>query len=78
MANDFPTPEYFEALRRNERTVTCVVIDTDERVVTVTLGGATAGTKRTTFTAAIAEHPELLQVTLGDEISFAPGRAEAS
>jgi hypothetical protein len=78
MANDFPTPEYFEALRREERTVTCVVIDTDERVVTVTLGGAIAGTKRTTFTAAISEHPELLQVTLGDEISFAPTSAEAS
>ena len=78
MANDVPTPEYFEALRRDERTVTCVVIDTDERVVTVTLGGSIAGTKRTTFTAAISEHPELLQLTLGDEISFEPAGTEAS
>ena len=72
MADDFPPSEYYDALRRDERTVTSLVIDPDQEVVTVTLGGATAGTKRTTFTAAISEHPELLQVTLGDEISCAP------
>src|SRR5688572_12940085 len=69
MADDFPPPEYYEALRRDERTVTSLVIDPDQRVVTVTLGGAIPGTTRTTFTADISEHPELLQVTLGDEIS---------
>jgi hypothetical protein len=78
MAGDFLPREYYEALRRDERIVTCLVIDTDQRVVTVTLGGAIAGTKRTTFTAAISEHPELLQVTLGDEISCERTAPEAS
>ncbi len=67
MGHDFPPREYYDGLRRDERTVTSLVIDADQRVVTVTLGGA-IGTKRTTFTAAISEHPELLQVTLGNEI----------
>ena len=68
MADDFPPSEYSEAPRRDERTVTSLVIDPDRRVVTLTLGGAIAGSKRRTFAAAISEHPELLHVTLGDEI----------
>jgi hypothetical protein len=77
MADDVLPPEYCEALRRDERTVTCLVIDPDKRVVTVTLGGGIAGTKRRTFVAAISEHPELEHVTLGDEIC-APMRLEAA
>jgi len=77
MADDFPPSEYDEALRRDERTVTSLVIDPDKRVVTVTLGSAIAGTKRRTFVAAISEHPELLHVTLGDELC-APMAPEAA
>jgi hypothetical protein len=68
MADNSPSSEHYEALRRDERTVTSLVIDTEQRVVTVTLGGAIAGTNRRTFAAAISEHPGLVHVTLGDEI----------
>jgi hypothetical protein len=76
MADDFLLSEY-EALRRDERTVTSLVIDPDTRVVTVTLGTARAGTARRTFAAALSEHPELVHVTLGDEMC-APMVSEAA
>ena len=77
MADNSPSSEHYEALRRDERTVTSLVIDPDKRVVTVTLGTAIAGSKRRTFVAAISQHPELLHVTLGDEIC-APMAPEAA
>ena len=77
MADHYPPSASYEAPSRDERTVTSLVIDTDKRLVTVTLGTAIMGARRRTFVAAISDHPELLDVTLGDELC-APMAPEAA